>query len=299
MWGSLFLFFFMVFFLQYGCYLTIKTLKINQHIYALTPVSHQVKKLTPSFGGVGLVLSIVLGVILFRFFEPKVIWWLAVVVSFSFLGFIDDFLSFKRKDNQGLTAKLKFLLQVMVSLFFLFIYSFLFYPLTGFEWAVYLFVFVATPNATNLSDGLDGLLTGLAMMSCIGFYLFFVETFMLTEHFLVIILFLSLLVFLLFNRSPAKIFMGDTGSLAIGAAFAAFSLMAHNPFVLIALGAVYGIETLSVIIQVGVYKYSKKRVFLMAPLHHHFELLGLSEKQVVRLFWMIGFVFLMVVIMVD
>jgi len=283
-----------VFAIQWGCYLFFKQKKAHQPIYELSPSSHQKKKLTPSFGGVGIVLSLFFSVIFFNDFNLEVYWLLVCVLLFASIGFFDDFIAIKKTRNKGFSAAVKFGLQGVVSVTLIYMYSTFFYELSLFEWALYIFVFMATPNATNLSDGLDGLLAGLSLITCAGFYVYFLHPLFWHLQPAVSSLFLVILVFLWFNQNPAKIFMGDTGSLALGAAFAGISLMAKNPFILIPFGAIYIIETLSVIIQVIYFKCTKRRVFLMAPLHHHFELLGFSEKNVVRLFWFMGFVFIMI-----
>ena len=148
---------------------------------------------------------------------------------------------------------------------------------------------MGSSNATNLTDGLDGLLTGCALVTCAGFaFLCTKVTGFLSLQSAVLSLTVALLVFYLFNRHPAKIFMGDTGSLALGAAFAAFAIVLGNVWILLPLGFIYILETVSVIIQVVYFKQTKKRIFLMAPLHHHFELCGLKEQYVVTLFWVVS-----------
>ena len=243
---------------------------------------------TPSFGGVGIVLSVAVGTVLFSLFSFKVLWCISLFVSFAGVGFYDDSLSLFFDQNKGLTAKRKFCIQVVVAMFFLAVFSLYIRQLSWWQYGMYLFLFVGVSNATNLTDGLDGLLGGLSVLTLIGFLSVFVSWGLWDLVGFSMILMASILGFLFFNFFPAKIFMGDTGSLALGAIFSGFALLLDNPWILISLGAPYLVETASVIIQVLYFKLTKRRVFLMAPLHHHFELLNVSERRVVFGFWVFG-----------
>jgi len=164
---------------------------------------------------------------------------------------------------------------------------------------LFLFILLGSTNAANLTDGLDGLLAGLTIIALVGFFLVFLQSNQNQLALSCVVFIITLLVFLIFNKHPAKIFMGDTGSLALGAILAGYSIIANNPWLLLFFGAVLILETASVIIQVIGYKLTKKRVFLMAPLHHHFELLGLSQKNVVRLFWSVNIICLLAFIFIG
>ncbi len=280
--------------LTYGLILVLRKIKGFQNIYSLSPQSHQKKAMTVSFGGIAIVLSALFGSLWIRPMTAELSWILGILGSFSLIGFLDDFLGVMQRENKGLTAKHKFLLQCSVGLFFLAMFHFWIAPLVWWEWLFYEFLLVGVSNATNLSDGLDGLLGGLSLITLVGFYTVFFTTGTPALPEFCLVLGIALLSFLIFNFNPAKIFMGDTGSLALGAVFAGLGILTKNPFILLPLGLAYIVETLSVIIQVMVYKRYKTRVFLMSPLHHHFELLGLSEKQTVFLFWGLGLVGLLI-----
>ncbi len=281
-------------------YRVIKHFRATQAIYELSPQSHQEKANTPTMGGIGIFLCILLGFVLF--YHPSIvphIWVLLLGLSFAVIGLIDDLLSIKNNYNKGLSARHKFLLQVVTCTLFLVAFSSIssmVYPL--YIWLFYGFVIIGSSNATNLTDGLDGLLAGLSSLTFFGFFVWTSVNNQLVDASLAIIFLISCLTFLVVNRRPAKIFMGDTGSLGIGALMAGFSIYLGNPWLLLSFGAIYVLETCSVIIQVLTFKLLKKRLFLMSPLHHHFELLGLTERQVVWLFWGLGFGFIVIFFMI-
>lgn len=265
--------------------------KAYQPIYDLSPEHHQKKTKTPTMGGVVMTLGL-WGVWLWLFrHDPKVTWVLSLFTSFSFIGGIDDILALIKKKNKGLTATQKFILQCVFSCVFIYWYSIYFSGLDWWHYIVYTFVIVGASNATNLTDGLDGLLGGCSVITLCGFFYIMLQSYDLGMAQFIIVVITILSVFLLFNWHPASLFMGDVGSLGVGALFAGLAIIYADIWVLIPLGAVYILETLSVIVQVGYYKLTKKRVFLMAPLHHHFELLGLKEIHVVMLFYAIALSF--------
>ncbi len=270
----------------------LKRRKVYQVIYELSPQTHQTKFKTPSFGGIGIILTILIGSLFLLPLSVPVIWLLAVLVTFSLIGFIDDLTSALKGKNRGLSARQKFGLQLICALLLLLAASFTITPISLGMIGVFAFVMVGSSNATNLTDGLDGLLGGLSLLTSIGFLVYgLVEAQPLFIHFSAIMI-VSLISFLIFNIHPAKFFMGDTGSLALGAVFAGLCVLMGTPWPLLPLGGVYIIETLSVIIQVAYFKRTQKRIFLMSPLHHHFELMGLSEIQTVMIFWLLGAAFL-------
>ncbi|MDA1353116.1 MAG: phospho-N-acetylmuramoyl-pentapeptide-transferase [bacterium] len=277
---------------QWLLLLGIRRRQAYQVIYELGPESHQHKVKTPSFGGVAILLNLWVGAYLFHLLSPMFVWLLMVFSSFSILGLLDDGLSLCRNNNQGLTSRQKFLAQIVCSLGLLFIFNGFISPLKMSQMVFYTFVMVGASNATNLSDGLDGLLGGLSLLSIAGFAVLFWASGMWDYLPFCMVFCVAIAAFLSVNLHPAQQFMGDTGSLAIGALFAALAIAYGNVWVLVGLGAVYILETLSVMAQVLWYKRTKTRVFLMAPLHHHFELMGLSEKAVVRLFWVVQLLFI-------
>jgi phospho-N-acetylmuramoyl-pentapeptide-transferase len=270
-------------------------LKLYQKIYSLCPKTHKKKKATPSFGGVGIIVNIIFGLYLFQIYDFKYVKWIALtIIVFAAIGFFDDFLSLLHDKNKGLSATNKFILQAICSLILLFCFDLFVRPIAFYEYLIYWFAFVGGSNATNITDGLDGLLTGLSVITLSGFVILFFSISLFQIKSLCLIAGITLLFFLIYNFRPAKIYMGDTGSLALGALFASLALVADSIWIMLPFCMVYIIETMSVIIQVVYFKLTKKRVFLMAPLHHHFELLGMSERKTVFLFWFIGLVSLLV-----
>lgn len=259
---------------------------VFQHIYEFSPERHQEKSKTPSFGGVGIILTVVLSLSFFSDFlltkEPLFL--MSLFFAFAGIGFLDDYLSKTKGKNMGLKPRYKFVLQWVLAIFFVGVFSKYINPLSFTEMGFYSFLMVGFSNATNLTDGLDGLLAGASLMTLFGFFIIFSD---IHIKIFLLVLMSAVSAFYVFNMYPAKIFMGDTGSLGLGAVFVGFSMYLNQPFILLPLGMLYIVETLSVILQVISFKCFKKRLFLMSPLHHHFELLGLSEKKVLYLFWLI------------
>ena len=245
------------------------------------------KASTPSLGGVGLLLMLWVGC-LFVEVSPVVFWVVCSYSAFACIGLYDDVAALVKGKNQGLNTVSKFLVQLVVSLGLVFWFSAVVQPLSVAMMLLAIVAFVGASNATNLTDGLDGLLGSNAIITLGGFVGIMVVNQAMELVPLVVLMVMIILGFLVFNRYPALIFMGDTGSLAMGALFVALALVLGNIWLLIPLGVVYILETLSVIIQVGYYKKTKKRIFLMSPLHHHFELIGFKEPVVVALFCLCG-----------
>lgn len=284
----------------------LKRLKFGQSIRTEGPESHQVKTGTPTMGGLAFLLPVlVLSLISLFFIDDisKMMVLVIVTVGFGLIGFLDDYLIVVKKHNTGLTSKQKFAAQIIVSvIIYIIMLNFipdisnsihipgtsLEIPL-GFLFVVWLvFWQVGFSNAVNLTDGLDGLATGL---SVIAFASFLAVTVALGEGTLstfLCIMIGSLAGFLVYNKYPAKLFMGDTGSLALGGIIATVSIMINNSLLLLIIGIVFVIETASVMIQVVSFKFTGKRIFKMTPIHHHFELLGWSEWKVVTVFWLTG-----------
>lgn len=284
-----FVLFFAIVIAAFTCLIgVLKKVQFNQPIFELSPASHQAKKNIPTMGGIGILFGILLTLFFMPHIDARILWLTGLIAAFACIGLIDDGLSISKAQNKGLSVLGKLGLQFAMAAGFVGAFSVYISPLTIAVAIFYVLVIVGGTNATNLTDGLDGLLGGLAVITCLGFLVVLHSDHVLT-HWLIFLI-LTLLAYLAFNGHPAKIFMGDTGSLMLGAAFTGLAILHGNVWVLLSLGAVYILETLSVILQVAGYKWKKKRLFLMAPLHHHFELLGLTETQVVGLFWGMGLI---------
>lgn len=289
----------------------LRRLKFGQSIREDGPESHHKKSGTPTMGGIMIVISIVMtSVIIVNKFSPNPIGYelgllLFVLVGYGLIGFLDDYIKVALKRNLGLTSKQKMFGQLVIAFIFYFLLRYFDFPTyiqipgTNYQlelgWGyiiLVIFMLVGTSNAVNLTDGLDGLLAGTAVIAFGAFGILSWYGFPQSE---VTVFALSvvgaLLGFLVFNSHPAKVFMGDTGSLALGAALAGIAILTKLEIILIIIGGVFVIETLSVIIQVISFKTTGKRVFKMSPLHHHYELLGWSEWRVVTTFWLIGLIF--------
>lgn len=288
---------------------TLKKLKFGQSIREEGPKSHMKKTGTPTMGGLTFLLATIVVTIIALFYVEQVgplILLLFVTIGFGLIGFIDDYIIVVKKNNQGLTSKQKFFAQIGIAIVF-YIVSILM-PNYDFEtainipftdWSLPLSVFyiifivfwqVGFSNAVNLTDGLDGLSTGLSIIA-FGFYAILSFTLDKPEIGLFCLVMLaSLIGFLIYNKYPAKVFMGDTGSLALGGIFATISIMLNQETTLLFIGLVFVIETMSVMLQVTSFKLTGKRIFKMSPLHHHFELVGWSEWKIVLVFWTTGII---------
>ncbi|MCJ0923976.1 phospho-N-acetylmuramoyl-pentapeptide-transferase [Mammaliicoccus sciuri] len=288
---------------------TLKKLKFGQSIREEGPKSHMKKTGTPTMGGLTFLLATIVVTIIALFYVEQVgplILLLFVTLGFGLIGFIDDYIIVVKKNNQGLTSKQKFLAQIAIAVVFYIVsvilpnYEFetaINIPFT--DWSLSLSVFyiifivfwqVGFSNAVNLTDGLDGLSTGLSIIA-FGFYA--TLSFILDKPeigLFCLVMLASLFGFLIYNKYPAKVFMGDTGSLALGGIFATISIMLNQEITLLLIGLVFVIETLSVMLQVTSFKLTGKRIFKMSPLHHHFELVGWSEWKIVLVFWATGIV---------
>ncbi|OUM87760.1 MAG: phospho-N-acetylmuramoyl-pentapeptide-transferase [Bacillus thermozeamaize] len=282
----------------------LRRLKFGQYIREDGPKGHQKKAGTPTMGGLMIMLPAVLATFLFADFTPTLSLLLLSMLGYGLIGFLDDFIKVVMKRNLGLTATQKLFLQLLLALSMYLLLQRMDHPFTvsvpGTQWEINLgwsyflllvLINLATTNAVNLTDGLDGLLAGTAGIA-FATYGIIAWVYMKPEIALFSCAMMgAVLGFLVFNAHPAKVFMGDTGSLAIGGALAAIAIMTKTELLLIVIGGVFVIEALSVIIQVISYKTRKKRVFKMSPIHHHFELSGWSEWRVVVTFWLISFVF--------
>ncbi|RUL55907.1 MULTISPECIES: phospho-N-acetylmuramoyl-pentapeptide-transferase [Lysinibacillus] len=293
----------------------LRRMKFGQSIREEGPQSHMKKAGTPTMGGIIFLISIIATTVIvgniYHLFTTQSVVMILVLAGFGLIGFLDDGIKVIFKRNLGLTSLQKLIGQIIIS-----IASFLLLRLGSFDtsisipytdWSIDLgilyvgfliFWLVGFSNAVNLTDGLDGLVAGTAS---IAFTAFGVIALFNEQYDVALFTFAvtgALLGFLIFNANPAKVFMGDTGSLALGGALALVSVLVKAELLLLLIGLVFVIETLSVILQVGSYKLRKKRIFKMSPIHHHFELSGWSERKVVGVFWSTAlFVALIAVVM--
>ncbi|MGE6753205.1 phospho-N-acetylmuramoyl-pentapeptide-transferase [Rossellomorea sp. NPDC071047] len=294
----------------------LRRLKFGQSIRDEGPKSHQKKTGTPTMGGIVFLLSIVITTFVMtgKYSEPgpETYLMILVTVGFGLLGFLDDFIKVVMKRNLGLTSKQKLLGQIVISVIFYLIFkqsdfpTTVSIPLTDFSfelgWFYCLFIIfwlVGFSNAVNITDGLDGLVSGT---SAIAFGALAVLAWNQSQYDVAIFgvaVVGAVLGFLVFNAHPAKVFMGDTGSLALGGAIATIAILTKLEIILILIGGVFVIETLSVILQVASFKTTGKRIFKMSPLHHHYELVGWSEWRVVVTFWTVGLLFAVLGIYIE
>ena len=272
-------------------------LKFGQNIRKEGPKSHLKKAGTPTIGGIIFLASILIVMLTMRYkITDEAMIVLYGTLSFGLIGFLDDILKIIHKENEGLTSGQKFILQILVSAFIAY-YGFttfgseIFLPFyngtVDFKWfyiPFIIFYFTAITNAVNLTDGLDGLATSVTIIVLAFFAIVSYRTGHISVAVFCTALIGALFGFLRFNAFPAKVFMGDTGSLALGGAIASIVLVLKDPFVVIIVGGIYVIEVLSVIIQVTSFKMTGKRFFKMSPIHHHFEQCGWKETKIVAVF---------------
>ncbi|MCR4581483.1 MAG: phospho-N-acetylmuramoyl-pentapeptide-transferase [Bacilli bacterium] len=293
----------------------LRKMNARQTVSKLINKRHQLKNGTPTLGGIIFIIPpILISIILCL--RGSIEWnhnltiVLMVFVAYGILGFIDDYLKIKYHNNKGLPTLGKLFFQVILAIAFTVIYiknggtSSLDVSLLGvhFEmgwaYAVFvLFLLVGTTNAVNIADGLDGLCGGLSVMAFLAYgVIAYGSTWIVGYDTMAIFSFSlvgSILAFLLFNSHPAKVFMGDTGSLALGGALASIAILTHHELSLALIGGVFVVETLSSLIQIIAIRKFNKKVFLKAPLHHHFEELGWEETDIVKIFWVAGFLLAM------
>lgn len=287
----------------------LKSLHAQQSIREEGPESHQAKAGTPTMGGAFMMVALTIGVAIFAPWNVATGMLLFLTLGHCLLGFFDDFVKAVKKRNLGLTAKQKLLGQfILAAIFCYFITEIMVIPTTlwipvvdahiqlGFAYYILAFlIIVGATNAVNLTDGLDGLASGTSAVaaiafSVIGLMIYSTESSVAAESvaFFGSIVTAVCLGFLVFNINPAKVFMGDTGSLALGGAFAGMAILTKTELLLVVIGGIFVMEALSVIIQVISFKTRGVRVFKMSPIHHHFELSGWSEQTVVNRFWFGG-----------
>lgn len=277
-------------------------LKFGQAIREEGPQSHLHKKGTPTMGGISFIVAIVISLIIASILDVSnlkyYLLFIYTTLSFATIGYIDDMLIVVKKKNDGLAPRKKLLMQVIFSIIFYLgaqlVYgdiNYLYLPIVDYNLNLGIFYIlfvgflqVGFSNAVNLTDGLDGLATSVTIISMSVFALLSYREGNMPVLLFCLVIVGTLIGFLLFNRNPAKIFMGDTGSLALGGMIAAISIILHKEIALLFIGLVYILETLSVMIQVTYFKKTGKRIFKMSPLHHHFELSGYGEVKTVYLF---------------
>ena len=287
--------------------------KQGQEIRDEGPKWHNSKAGTPTMGGLGFLAAAVITSIWYSLWTDKMTTSLLILVFvlllYGLIGFLDDFIKLAKKQNEGLTSRQKFIAQVVVAIVFYVIYRMEGYPNTlnffGIELPLsiiyglfVIFWLVGFSNAVNLTDGIDGLVSGLGTISFATYGIIAWKQ----QQYEVLIVCLAvmggLVGFFPYNKKPAKIFMGDVGSLALGGLLAAVSIILHQEWTLLLIGLVYIFETASVIIQVTSFKMTGKRVFKMSPLHHHFEMSGWSEWKVDTVFWAIGLIASIIVLLI-
>ncbi|MCX7017574.1 MAG: phospho-N-acetylmuramoyl-pentapeptide-transferase [bacterium] len=325
----------------------LRALKAGQPIHTVTikgapdlAEMHGKKAGTPTMGGVLIVFSVLVPVLLFCNLTNPLVWLLVLVtLSFAALGFWDDYLKITKKNADGLKARYKLLVQAIIALFvggFLYyygssvpngvVYTYLekghaygpfsgydrilapffktFYPQIGLLFVLYaIVVLTATSNAVNLTDGLDGLCIGIMTIVATAFMiLVYIASNRAFSNYLMlphvtsadeVLVFMGALIgaslgFLWYNAYPADMFMGDTGSMTLGGVIGTVALITKQEILLAIIGGIFVLEALSVIIQVGSYKLRHKRVFLMSPLHHHYEKKGMTEAKIIARFWIVS-----------
>lgn len=293
----------------------LKQLKAGQNVSRLINKRHLKKEGTPTIGGLIFIIPPIIALSLLALrgsidISPNLIIVIFVFLSYALLGFIDDFLKIKFHNNKGLSTMTKFVAQLLIAVVFYTIYKHnggtttLEITLINFKWDMgwfyglfILFLLVGTTNAVNITDGLDGLCGGLSVMAFLSYGVITWGSDWIAGYegmaIFAFILVGSLLGFLLFNSHPARVFMGDTGSLALGGALATIAILTHHELSLALICGVFVIETLSSLIQIISIRKFNKKVFLKAPIHHHFEELGWSETDIVKIFWTMGFLLAM------
>ena len=289
----------------------LKRLKLGQRLSEYLECTHRDKQGTPTMGGLIFIIPVIIVMMLMCIYNGKISNSLIIVLitflSYFLIGFIDDYLIIKRNNNEGLSESAKFIMQVVVAIVFFYLFMVsgnepLLWIHTlgikldiGFLYGIIiLLVLVSSSNAVNITDGLDGLAGSLSFIAFMTLGIISYNTGWL-EGYEEVALFCfsisgSLLGFLIFNLNPAKVFMGDTGSLALGATMGSIAILTRHELLLVLIGIVFVIETLTCIIQRVYYKFTKKRLFLMTPIHHSFEKKGYSEREIVKIFCLVGII---------
>ncbi|MBE6718829.1 MAG: phospho-N-acetylmuramoyl-pentapeptide-transferase [Ruminococcaceae bacterium] len=292
----------------------LKSVKMEQKILEIGPRWHKSKEGTPTMGGLGFIVSAVIvfiavGVFAFIKCDDESVWRVCITFVFALLcgaiGFIDDYAKFFKKQNEGLTAGNKYLLQLVAASLYLYFMTWaggldtsLKIPFFNVEWELGIFYYVialilitGVVNSVNLTDGIDGLAASItAIVGAFFAVIAFVFSNMETGVFSAVIIGCCL-GFLVYNFYPARVFMGDTGSLFLGGAVTGLAFLVDSPLVILICGIVYIAETFSVMLQVASFKLTGKRIFKMSPIHHHFEKSGWSELKIVGIFSLVAVLF--------
>ena len=279
----------------------LKKLKFGQEILEIGPNWHKSKSGTPTMGGIAFIAGVFTAIVLALFvkYDLRLLMMLLISLGFGIIGFTDDYIKVVKKRNLGLTARQKFLLQTILSIIYVVVLArtgnlnnHIIIPFAGktaeIPWILYtiliLFVVTGTVNAVNLTDGIDGLATSITAFVSLFFAIASILLSDLDSMWYAFAVLGGCMAFLMFNAHPAKMFMGDTGSLFLGGSISVLAVGLKMPLILIIVGFVYLFETLSVIIQVTSFKLTGKRVFKMTPIHHHFEMCGWKENKIVGVF---------------
>jgi len=282
----------------------LKKHNIGQKIRQEGPDLHQHKMGTPTMGGVIVILTLIIIILLLAPYDKYILWSLIITIGFGLIGLIDDLIKYLKKRSLGLLTIQKFFLQIVFAL----IVAYCVQQSTDLGTEIYLpflknginlgtmfvpfvvLVMVSSVNAVNLTDGLDGLAAGLIIIAMLSFALIaYIQNIGSMVLFSLIVVFSSL-GFLVYNFFPAQIFLGDVGSLALGGALASVAIFTRAELLLLIIGGVFVIETLSVILQVVSVKLRGKIIFKMSPVHHHFELCGWKEPKIIIRFWIAGII---------
>lgn len=296
----------------------LKKINFRQHVSETIGERHQKKEGTPTMGGIIFIFPVLITLFLLYLrgsieINHNLIIVLLVFLSYAVLGFIDDWLKVRYHNNQGLRISTKFLLQMLIALIFFYIFMKnggepviditslnIAFPM-GWTFGLFiLFLLVGSSNAVNITDGLDGLCGGLSMIAFVALGIITWNTTWMEGYqevaIFCFVLVGALLGFLLFNTHPARVFMGDLGSLSLGATMAAICIVTRHELSLAVIGGVFVIETLSSMIQIIAIRKFHRKVFKMAPLHHHFEQLGWGETDIVKMFYVVGLLLAMAAI---
>ena len=296
----------------------LKRIKVKQKVSLYLEKTHKSKDGTPTMGGLIFIIPTIITVIILLVmdkiqFSENLFIILFVFIAYALLGFIDDYLIIRRRNNEGLTEIQKLFGQLVIALVFFYIFMRsggkpvldihtlgLQINMGWFYGIFLLFVLVASSNAVNITDGLDGLAGGLSVIAFLAFGLIaWNADWVAGNQDIAIFCFVligSLLGFLVYNTHPAKVFMGDTGSLALGATLASVAIITNHEITLIVVAGVFIVETLACIIQMVGLMCFRRKIFLMAPLHHHFEKMGYSEIDIVKAFWVVGLILSMLAV---
>ena len=296
----------------------LRKLHFGQSVSLTLGERHLKKNGTPTIGGLIFIIPTIVSLLLLWFrgsieMTSNLTIVLFVFISYALLGLADDLLKIVFKNNKGLSIMFKLLMQTIIVLVFFYIFirnggapeirisAINLYIYMGWTYGLFiLFLLVGSSNAVNITDGLDGLAGGLSAIAFLAYGLIAWNTTWLVGYqeiaIFCFVLIGSLLGFLVFNTHPAKVFMGDTGSLALGGSLAAIAILTRHELSLAVVGGVFVIETLSSLIQIISIRKFHKKIFKMAPLHHHFEKLGWEENDIVKMFWIIGLILAMLMI---